>query len=42
MSGNAEDAADLTQEAFIKAYNSLSSFRGDSWRRMSALTICAA
>ena len=30
MTGNPEDAADLSQEAFIKAYNSLSSFRGDS------------
>lgn len=28
--GNNEDAADMTQEAFIKAYNSLSGFRGDS------------
>ena len=30
MTGNREDAADMTQEAFIKAYNSLQSFRGDS------------
>lgn len=30
MTGNSEDAADMTQEAFIKAYNSLQSFRGDS------------
>ena len=30
MTGNAEDASDMTQEAFIKAYNSLQSFRGDS------------
>lgn len=30
MTGNAEDAADMSQEAFIKAYNSLSNFRGDS------------
>ncbi len=30
MTGNAEDAADMTQEAFIKAYNNISSFRGDS------------
>ena len=29
MTGNSEDAADMTQEAFIKAYNSLQSFRGD-------------
>lgn len=28
--GNSEDAADMTQEAFIKAYNSLTGFRGDS------------
>ena len=30
MTGNPEDAADISQEAFIKAYNSLQSFRGDS------------
>lgn len=30
MTGNPEDAADMTQEAFLKAYNSLESFRGDS------------
>jgi len=30
MTGNREDAQDMTQEAFIKAYNSLSGFRGDS------------
>lgn len=30
MTGNAEDAADMAQEAFIKAYNSLASYRGDS------------
>ncbi len=30
MCKNAEDAADMSQEAFIKAYNSLKSFRGDS------------
>ena len=30
MTGNSEDAADMTQEAFIKSYNSLQSFRGDS------------
>ena len=30
MTGNTEDAADLSQEAFIKAFHSLSSFRGDS------------
>lgn len=30
MLGNSEDAADMTQEAFIKAYGGLASFRGDS------------
>lgn len=30
MTGSAEDALDMSQEAFIKAYNSLASFRGDS------------
>jgi len=30
MVRNEEDAADMAQEAFIKAYNSLSNFRGDS------------
>ena len=30
MVGNSEDASDMTQEAFIKAYNSLPNFRGDS------------
>lgn len=30
MTGNPEDAADMTQEAFVKAYRSLESFRGDS------------
>ena len=30
MCSNPEDAADMTQEAFIKAYNSLAAFRGDS------------
>ena len=30
MVGNPEDAADMSQEAFIKAYHSLSNFRGDS------------
>lgn len=30
MVGDRDDAADMTQDAFIKAYNSLSSFRGDS------------
>lgn len=30
MVGNEEDAFDMSQEAFIKAYNSIGSFRGDS------------
>lgn len=30
MLGNEEDALDMTQEAFIRAYNSLDGFRGDS------------
>ncbi len=30
MLGNEEDAKDASQDAFIRAYNSLSSFRGDS------------
>ena len=44
MCGNAEDAADMTQETFIKAYNSLSSFRGDSkfsvWLYRIATNVC--
>lgn len=30
MVGNPEDASDMSQEAFIKAYSSLADFRGDS------------
>jgi len=30
MTGNTEDSQDLAQEAFIRAYNSLGSFKGDS------------
>ncbi len=30
MTGNREDAQDMAQEAFLKAYSSLNSFRGDS------------
>jgi RNA polymerase sigma-70 factor (ECF subfamily) len=30
LTGNREDAADLTQEAFIKAFQSISRFKGDS------------
>lgn len=44
MTGNAEDAADMTQEAFIKAFNSLSGFRGDSkfsvWLYRIASNVC--
>ncbi len=42
--GNSEDAADMTQETFIKAYNSLHSFRGDSrfsvWLFRIANNVC--
>lgn len=44
MTGNPEDAADMTQETFIKAYNSLHSFRGDSkfsvWLYRIASNVC--
>ena len=44
MVSNREDAADMTQEAFIKAYNSLPSFRGDSrfssWLYRIASNVC--
>ena len=44
MTGNAEDAADMTQETFIKAYNSLQAFRGDSkfsvWLYRIASNVC--
>lgn len=30
MTGSREDAEDISQESFIKAYNSLSSYRGDA------------
>ena len=42
--GNAEDAADITQDALIKAYSSLSSFRGDSkfsvWLYRITVNLC--
>ena len=44
MTGDSEDAADMTQEAFIKAFNSLQSFRGDSkfsvWLYRIATNVC--
>ena len=44
MTGNPEDSADMTQETFIKAYNSLGSFRGDSkfsvWLYRIANNVC--
>ncbi len=44
MTGNAEDAADMTQETFIKAYNSLQAFRGESkfsvWLYRIASNVC--
>lgn len=44
MTSNPEDAADMTQEAFIKAFNSLGSFRGDSkfsvWIYRIASNVC--
>ncbi len=41
MVSNREDAADMTQEAFIKAYNSLPSFRGDSKFSVWLYRICS-
>ena len=41
MVSNREDAADMTQETFIKAYNSLSSFRGDSKFSVWLYRICS-
>ena len=44
MVGNEEDARDMAQEAFIRAFNSLGSFRGESvvgcpnrWRIISLM-----
>lgn len=44
MTGSVEDAQDLTQETFIKAYRRLDSFRGDSkfsaWLYRIASNVC--
>lgn len=44
MTGSREDAEDLTQETFVKAYRSLGSFRGDcrfsSWVTRIASNVC--
>lgn len=44
MVGNEEDARDLSQEAFIRAFNSLGNFRGDSkfsvWLYRLTTNIC--
>lgn len=44
MVGNADDAFDMTQEAFIKAFSSISGFRGDSrfsvWLYRLTTNIC--
>lgn len=44
MSGHPEDAADLTQDAFLRAWRSLPSFQGDSsfstWLYRLATNIC--
>lgn len=44
MVGDPEDAADMTQETFIKAYRALNSFRGDSkfssWLYRIASNVC--
>lgn len=44
MVGDPEDAADMTQETFIKAYRALGSFRGDSkfssWLYRIASNVC--
>ncbi len=44
MTGNEEDAFDLSQETFLKAYRSLSAFRGEagfgSWLYRMAANLC--
>ncbi len=44
MSGDAEQAEDLTQDVFIRAWKSLGSFRGDSqlstWLYKMAVNVC--
>ena len=44
MTGNEEDAFDLSQEAFLKAFRSLSTFRGEagfgSWLYRMAANLC--
>ena len=44
MVGNEQDAADLTQEVFVRVYNSLSTLRSEEaflpWVRTIALNIC--
>lgn len=44
MCGSAEDAEDITQETFLKAYKSLSAFRGESrfsvWLYRIASNVC--
>jgi len=44
MLGNPEDAADVQQETFVRAWNSLTKFRGDAefstWLHRIAVNIC--
>ena len=44
MTGNTEDASDLTQDAFLKAYQNLGSFKGESgfslWLYRLASNVC--